>query len=212
MLELPTADLFEVGVDEAGRGPLFGPVVAAAVIMPCTYNSDDTNVAMIKDSKKMTKLRRGKMAVYIKENAIAYGIGIASVEEIDKHNILQANFIAMHRALDEVYTKTKFDFIKIDGDKFKPYIAPDGDNWIPYNCEVNGDDRFINIAAASILAKTYRDTYIEQLIDEHPEWEEQYGLRSNKGYGTKKHMQGLQTYGVTEHHRRSFEPVKKLIK
>ena len=211
MLELANSDGITVCIDESGRGALIFDVCAAAVIMPKTVDPDDKMVAMIKDSKKLTPKKREMLAEYIKKHAIAYGVGVATAEEIDSHNILQANFTAMHRALDAVYEKKKFDKIEIDGNSFRPYIPPGEENgdWLPFECIVDGDALKLGIAAASILAKVYRDNAIVNLCDKYPELDERYGLRSNKGYGTKKHMDGLKTYGPSIYHRKSFAPVSK---
>jgi ribonuclease HII len=209
MLELPSPTRIEVGVDEAGRGPLFGPVVVAAVIMPSSYPDTDEMVKKIKDSKKCTKKLLKELEAYIKETAIAYAIGIAEVEEIDRCNILNATINAMHRALDEIYPKTKFNYIAVDGDRFKPYLPVDS-TWIEHCCCIDGDGTHLHIAAASILAKTARDKLIETMVDNDPTLDERYSLRSNKGYGTKKHIDGLKAYGATRHHRNSFAPVKNL--
>lgn len=212
MLELPSNERLEVGVDEAGRGPLAFEVVSAAVVMPSKYNMVDDMVGLIKDSKKLGEKKRVTLCEYIKKTAIAYGIGIATVEEIDKHNILNATFIAMHRALDQVYEKKVFDHIMVDGDKFKPYIPPRLDSsWLPYTCIVDGDDHMLNIAAASILAKEYRDNIVKQAVLNNPQLDERYGFKSNKGYGTKKHMQGLELYGACDYHRKSFAPVRRVL-
>lgn len=211
MLDLPKDDsIFTASVDETARGTLVGDTCAAAVIMKRNYDKDDKFIHMITDSKKLTPNRRKLLAQYIKENAVAYGIGLASVEEIDKHNILQATFLAMHRALDETYAKQSFTKIEVDGTSFKPYIPPGHDTeWLQHECVIDGDAQRLGIAAASIIAKVYRDEWIEKLCDEHPDLDEKYQLRSNKGYGTKAHMEGLKKYGPSIYHRMSFAPVAK---
>lgn len=214
MLELSTGHGLTACVDESGRGALIFDVCAAAVIMPQVVDPGDKIIELINDSKKLSPKKREKLAEYIKENAVAWGIGTASAEEIDRLNILQANFVAMHRALDNVYEKAKFAKIEIDGNAFKPYIPPgemDAD-WLPFECVVDGDAKKLGIAAASILAKVTRDKMIEKLCDEHPELDERYGLRSCKGYGTKKHMEGLRAWGACEFHRKSFAPVARVLK
>ena len=212
MLEL-FSDLQIPGVDEAGRGTMFGSLVAAAVIMPMNYADDDKLVHEIKDSKKVSPKKRKKLAEYIKNIAIAYGIGVATAQEVDIFNVLQADYLAMHRALDEVYLKMKFKHIYVDGSAFKPYIAQDElvDGWIPFTCVVDGDAKYLNIAAASILAKTHHDELIEKMLNDHPEWKEKYGFETNQGYGTKKHFEGLERYGITSEHRKSFNPIKKYL-
>lgn len=212
MLDLPSLTRIEVAIDEAGRGPLAFDVCAAAVIMPSVYDEDDKFVKMIKDSKKVTEKNRRVLAEYIKSKAIAYGIGTASVEEIDQINILNATYLAMHRALETIEKNgSAFDHILVDGDKFKPYISKAKGTWVPYTCEVDGDARLLNIAAASILAKDHRDTQIINLMKQNPDIDEKYGFTKNKGYGTAVHMIGLDTYGVSNFHRKSFAPVKKCL-
>lgn len=213
MLELPSGTRIEVGVDEAGRGPLAFGVCAAAVVMPTSYLEEDNKlIEMIKDSKKVSPKRRTMLAMFIKEKAIAYGIGTATVEEIDDMNILNATYLAMHRALAIVESKgVIFDHIMVDGDKFKPYMSKQSQSWKPYSCEVEGDAKFLNIAAASILAKTHRDDEIVDLMKIDPDTDEKYGFTKNKGYGTAMHITGLQTYGACQYHRKSFAPIKQLL-
>lgn len=220
MLAFPSKDRIEVCIDEAGRGCLMGDVCAAAVIMPCEYDDDDMLVKLIKDSKKLTPKKRMVLAEYIKKKAIAYGIGIASAVEIDQHNILQATYIAMHRALDQVLVdkNTMFDHILVDGDKFKDYLSPVVDGykwsgeWVPCTTIIDGDNKQLGIAAASILAKTHRDNIVDSWVEQNPEWNEKYGFGSNKGYGTKKHMMGLSEHGALEIHRKSFGPVARVLR
>lgn len=201
------------GVDEAGRGTMFGSLVASAVIMPTNYDDNDKLVHEIKDSKKVSPKKRKKLAEYIKNTALAYGIGVATAQEVDTYNVLQANYMAMHRALDEVYSKIKFKHIYVDGSAFKPYIAPEEqtDGWIPFTCVVDGDAKYLNIAAASILAKTHHDELIEKLLNDNPVWKNKYGFETNQGYGTKKHFEGLEQYGITSEHRKSFAPIRKYL-
>lgn len=217
MLQLPPDDCIVVAVDEAGRGCLAFEVCAAAVVLPAKLPDDPEELKMlglINDSKKVTALRREKLASFIKEYAIAYGIGIATPEEIDSINILQATYLAMHRAIKEVVNKMggRVDKIIVDGDRFKPYLISDQNSdeiVIPHTCCTEGDATHMNIAAASILAKTHRDKLVLQHVSEHPEWKEMYGFDKNKAYGTLKHMDGLKKYGVTGHHRKSFGPVRR---
>ena len=223
MLLLPEPDKVEIAVDEAGRGCLAFEVCAAAVIMPSKLPSEDCvdilkNLEMIKDSKKLTALRREKLATFIKEYAVAYGIATASPQEIDEINILNATYRAMHRAIDEVMTKVSghADVLIIDGDKFKPYHpAPEFsdafDGWMEHHCIPGGDNTRMNIAAASILAKTHRDHLVKTYVEKHPEFAERYGFDTNKAYGTKKHMDGIKKYGVTSYHRKSFAPVRECM-
>jgi ribonuclease HII len=185
----------EVGVDEVGRGCMFGPVVTAAVIMPPTFRDDVWK--QIRDSKKLSKKKRETLAQYIKDNALAYAIGEASPQEIDEHNILQATMMAMHRACEGVERQMRFDKVVVDGNYFKRYKE------FPFELVKGGDDKVLSIASASILAKTYRDHLIERMLEEHPEYEV-YGLSTNMGYGTEKHMTAIQAHGYTPHHRRSF--------
>jgi ribonuclease HII len=182
----------QVGVDEAGRGSLIGPVFAAAVIWDTSKSADD-----IKDSKKISRKKRAILRKYIEENAIAYGIGSATHEEVDSHNILNATYLAMHRALKNL--KCSFDRILVDGHRFKPFLCN------VHTCITGGDNKFVSIAAASILAKEYHDDWIEE---NYPN-DTKYNLNSNKGYGTKNHMDGLKKFGMTPYHRRTF--CEKLI-
>lgn len=174
------------GVDEAGRGPLAGPVCAAAVILP-----PNLEIPGLDDSKKLTDKRRRELFPIIKEQAIAYGIGLASHEEIDQINILQATFLAMQRAIDQLDGKA--DFALIDGNREKDF-------GLPVMTVVKGDSRSANIAAASILAKVTRDDILEELAKEYP----QYGFEVHKGYGTKAHYEALRTYGASPVHRMTF--------
>lgn len=206
-LNLPRQDRITVHVDEVGRGSLIYDVVAAAVIMPCDYDADDKMVFLIKDSKKCTHKRLLQLSEYIKEVAIAWGIGSATVDEIDHHNILNASMLAMHRALDKVYDSVQFEHICVDGNKFKSYLTPNTAEFITHECIVNGDASELGIAAASILAKVYRDECVDKISCEFPEYNERYGWANNKGYGTKQHMNALREYGPTPFHRMSFRPV-----
>ena len=179
--------LIEAGCDEAGRGCLAGSVYAAAVILPEDYRNDDLN-----DSKQLTPHRRYELRKIIERDAVAWAVGVVTPEEIDKINILNASILAMHRALDGL--KVRPEAIIVDGNRFKPY------NFIPYTTVVKGDSKFMSIAAASILAKTYRDDYMDRLAEEYP----QYDWISNKGYPTKKHRQAIAKHGITPYHRKTF--------
>ena len=177
----------EAGCDEAGRGCLAGCVYAAAVILPDDYQND-----LLNDSKQLTEKRRYQLREIIERDAVAWAVGIVTPEEIDKINILNASILAMHRALDQL--KVRPEAIIVDGNRFKPY------NNIPHTTIVKGDGKYLSIAAASILAKTYRDDYMNQLAEEYP----QYDWLSNKGYPTKKHRDAIRQYGITPYHRKSY--------
>ena len=179
--------LLEAGCDEAGRGCLAGPVVAAAVILPADFHHPWLN-----DSKQVGKAQREALRQIIEKEALFWGVGSCSPTEIDKINILNASILAMHRALD--YLGTTPEFVAIDGNRFKPW----GDT--PYKTEVKGDGRFLHIAAASILAKTHRDELMEELHQAHP----QYGWDRNAGYPTVAHRQAIRDFGITPHHRKTF--------
>lgn len=177
----------EAGCDEAGRGCLAGSVYAAAVILPDDYQND-----LLNDSKQLTEKRRYQLREIIERDAVAWAVGIVTPEEIDKINILNASILAMHRALDQL--KVRPEAIIVDGNRFKPY------NNIPHTTIVKGDGKYLSIAAASILAKTYRDDYMNELAEEYP----QYDWLSNKGYPTKKHRDAIRQYGITPYHRKSY--------
>lgn len=178
----------EAGCDEAGRGCLAGPVVAAAVILPKKYRHKVLN-----DSKQLTEKQRLEVKKDIVSDAIAWGVGVASPGEIDDINILNASYLAMHRAIDQL--KVTPELLLIDGNRFKPA------NGIPYECIIKGDGKFLSIAAASILAKTYRDDLMQQLAIDFPG----YGWETNVGYPTRAHREGLKEIGTTPHHRMSFQ-------
>jgi ribonuclease HII len=181
-------DVPEAGCDEAGRGCLAGPVFAAAVIFPNHFQCPSLN-----DSKKLTEKQRYLLRPYIEQHALAWAIGIATAQEIDKINILNASILAMHRAIEALTVTPKH--LIIDGNRFKPYQQ------IPYQCFVKGDGRFLSIAAASILAKTYRDDYMTALDKQHPE----YHWIKNKGYPTREHREAILKHGISVHHRLSFQ-------
>lgn len=194
----------EVGLDEAGRGCLFGPVCVAGVIWPKT----DPDVSMeIKDSKKCTEKYRNKCFDYIVNNSISYSIKTLDHEEIDKKNILQCSLEGMHLCLDEITGSNHVDMILVDGNHFNQYYSSKMDEFIEHKCIIKGDNTYKSIAAASILAKTYRDNYILKLVEENPELKN-YGIEKNKGYGTKEHMEAIKKYGITKWHRKSFAPCK----
>lgn len=177
----------EAGCDEAGRGCLAGSVYAAAVIFPPGYANDELN-----DSKQLTDKRRKQLREIIERDALAWAVGIVTPEEIDKINILNASILAMHRALDQLIVRP--EAVIVDGNRFKPY------NKLPHATIVKGDGKYLSIAAASILAKTYRDDYMDKLAEEYPH----YDWLGNKGYPTKKHREAIKIHGITPYHRKSF--------
>ena len=179
--------LIEAGCDEAGRGCLAGSVYAAAVILPPDYQNE-----LLNDSKKLTAKKRYALREEIERDAIAWAVGIVTPEEIDKINILNASFLAMHRALDQLSVRP--EAVIVDGNRFKPYQD------LPSTTIVKGDGKYLSIAAASILAKTYRDDYMLSLAEEYP----QYDWQSNMGYPTKKHRQAIREHGITPFHRKSY--------
>lgn len=199
------SDILEAGIDEAGRGCLAGPVVAAAVILPESF-PDDTYL-QIKDSKKLSEKKRIMLAEYIKKYAKDYSIAFVSAKDIDKINILQASFKAMHTALHNLAVDP--EFLLVDGHMFKPFNSKKSNDYIDYKCIKGGDNKYISIAAASILAKTSRDEYMKQLCRKYPELHEKYGWLKNKAYGTKQHRDGIKQYGITNIHRMSFGTCKK---
>ena len=190
--------LIEAGCDEAGRGCLAGSVYAAAVILPDGYENP-----LLNDSKQLTEKRRYELREIIQRDAVAWAVGIVTPEEIDCINILNASILAMHRALDQLTVRP--EAIIVDGNRFKPYRSlpqsgEDGGGFLPHTTIVKGDGKYLAIAAASILAKTYRDDYMNGLAEEYP----QYDWRKNKGYPTKKHREAIRQYGTTPYHRMSY--------
>lgn len=177
----------EAGCDEAGRGCLAGSVYAAAVILPDDYQNE-----LLNDSKQLTEKKRYQLREIIQRDAVAWAVGIVTPEEIDKINILNASILAMHRALDQL--KVRPEAVIVDGNRFKKYQN------LPHTTIVKGDGKYLSIAAASILAKTYRDDYMNQLAEEYP----QYDWLSNKGYPTKKHREAIKQFGITPYHRKSY--------
>lgn len=182
-----TNNLIEAGCDEAGRGCFAGPVVAAAVVLPADFSHTHLN-----DSKQVSEKKRIVLRKLIEEFAISFAVSFVSQVEIDQINILNASILAMHRAIDQLAVKPQH--LLIDGNRFKPYQD------IPHSCFIKGDSRFMSIAAASILAKTYRDEYMEKIDLEYPS----YDWKQNKGYPTQSHREAIQKYGPCEHHRHSF--------
>lgn len=181
------SDVVEAGCDEAGRGCLAGPVVAAAVIL-----KKDADYPELNDSKQLTEKKRMQLRELVMKEALSYGIGIVTAEEIDKINILNASFLAMHRALDEL--KLQPELLLIDGNRFNPYKK------VKHVCIVGGDAKYQSIAAASILAKTTRDMLMEQYGEQYPV----YNWKKNKGYPTREHKQAIADYGTTSLHRMTF--------
>jgi ribonuclease HII len=219
--------VFEIGVDEAGRGPLFGGVYTAAVILP---KDDSFDFSKVKDSKKFhSKKKIEEAAEYVKQNALSWHVSFADEKKIDEINILQATQLSMHISIEEVRKKynkqmkengrkEKVDYnysLLIDGNYFNPITTFNKETnkieTIPYITVEGGDNKYASIAAASILAKVERDRYIEKLCEENPELADHYGIDSNKGYGAKKHMDGIKEHGITIWHRRSFAPCKNYV-
>ncbi|WP_037316792.1 ribonuclease HII [Salegentibacter sp. Hel_I_6] len=192
MFNLPCAI---AGTDEAGRGCLAGPVTAAAVILPKNFKNQ-----LLNDSKQTKLSDRNNLKKIIMKEAIAYGVAHVFMEEIDKINILNASILAMHRAIDQLTCKP--EHIIVDGNKFKPYGK------IPYECIIKGDGKYLSIAAASILAKTFRDEYMENIHLEFPV----YNWKQNKGYPTKEHRAAIREYGSTPYHRKSFKLLPEQLK
>ena len=188
MLKHYKSKLIIAGCDEAGRGCLAGPVVAAAVILPKSFKNKILN-----DSKVLSEKKRDFLRPIIEKQAIAWAVGIVSPSEIDKINILNASFLAMHRAIESLNTKA--ELLLIDGNRFNPYPE------IPHECIIKGDGKFLSIAAASILAKTYRDDIMKELDAEFPA----YNWKQNKGYPTKQHRKAIAEFGANIHHRKTFQ-------
>lgn len=180
-------NVIEAGCDEAGRGCLAGSVYAAAVIFPKDYEN-----ALLNDSKQLSAKKRYMLREIVERDALAWAVGIVTPEEIDKMNILNASILAMHRALDLLSVRP--EAVIVDGNRFKSYQN------LPYSTIVKGDGKYLSIAAASILAKTYRDDYMDGLAEKYP----QYDWKSNKGYPTKKHREVIKSFGITPFHRKSF--------
>ena len=181
------SNLIEAGCDEAGRGCLAGSVYAAAVILPRDYDNP-----LLNDSKKLTEKRRKDLRDQIVRDAVAWAVGVVTPEEIDKINILNASFLAMHRALDQLTIRP--EAVIVDGNRFNPYHD------LPYTTIVKGDGKYQSIAAASILAKTFRDEYMDSLANEYP----YYDWQKNKGYPTKAHREGIRDHGPSPYHRMSY--------
>ncbi|PTX41731.1 RNase HII [Christiangramia gaetbulicola] len=195
MLNFYNIEITVAGTDEAGRGCLAGPVTAAAVILPKDFKNEVLN-----DSKTLSLKNRRLLKSQIEANAIAYAVEHIFMEKIDEINILNASILAMHKALQSL--KFEFDHIIVDGNRFKPF------NNIPYECIVKGDGKFMSIAAASILAKTSRDEFMEKIHEEYPV----YNWKKNKGYPTKEHRAAIEKHGITEYHRKSFKLLPDQLK
>ena len=187
MLKQKFSNKIEVGCDEAGRGCLAGPVVAAAVLLPDYFNNKILN-----DSKQLSKKKRETLEKIIKDEAISFGIGVVSPKEIDKINILNASFLAMHRAINQI--SNKYELLLIDGNRFNKYKK------VEHKCIVKGDAKYMSIAAASVIAKTTRDKIMKDLSEEFP----QYSWERNQGYPTKKHRESIKKCGANKYHRKSF--------
>ena len=187
MLKQRFSDKVEIGCDEAGRGCLAGPVVAAAVLLPNHFNNKILN-----DSKQLSKKKREILEKIIKDESISFGIGVVSPKEIDKINILNASFLAMHRAIDQI--SNKYELLLIDGNRFNKYKK------VEHKCIIKGDAKYMSIAAASVIAKTARDKIMKDLSEEFP----QYSWETNQGYPTKKHRESIKKFGANKYHRKSF--------
>ena len=211
------SDTYEIGIDEVGRGPLFGRVYTAAVVLP-----KDTSIfdhSRMKDSKRFhSKKKITDVAEYIRSNAIAWSVSYEEAQVVDSINILQATQKAMHSSVKETMTKLPSNGsiqLLVDGNYFKPYTFFNKERHviesIPHVCVEGGDNKYTAIAAASILAKVARDEYIANMCLQYPELDEKYGIASNKGYGSKRHLEGIKTHGITIWHRRSFGICKSHI-
>jgi len=201
------SEYIEVGIDEAGRGPMFGPVYAAAVVLP---RDGSYKHELMKDSKRFHSHKKiCEVADYIKANAVAWAVGSSTAQEIDSLNIRRATHRAMHKAIDSVQEKLKSNddyLLLVDGNDFTIHTRMVGEMLLPDRsvCIERGDDKYTSIAAASILAKVERDAYVAGLCKSNPDLDSKYGLLSNKGYGTAQHMQGIRDNGITEWHRKKF--------
>ena len=187
MLKQKFSNKIEIGCDEAGRGCLAGPVVAAAILLPDYFNNKILN-----DSKQLSKKKREILEKIIKDESISFGIGVVSPKEIDKINILNASFLAMHRAINQI--SNKYELLLIDGNRFNKYKK------VEHKCIVKGDAKYMSIAAASVIAKTARDKIMKDLSEKFP----QYSWESNQGYPTKKHREAIKKCGANKYHRKSF--------
>lgn len=179
--------LIECGTDEAGRGCIAGPVTAAAVMLPDNFKNE-----ILTDSKQLSEKKRALLKPIIEEQAICFGVSHIMMEKIDEINILNASILAMHKSIEKLSKKP--ELIAVDGNRFKPFLD------IPHQTIIKGDGKYLHIAAASILAKTYRDAYMEEIDKEYP----MYNWKQNKGYPTKEHREAIKKYGITKYHRKSF--------
>jgi ribonuclease HII len=179
--------LIECGTDEAGRGSIAGPVTAAAVMLPDNFKNE-----ILTDSKQLSEKKRALLKPIIEEQAICFGVSHIMMEKIDEINILNASILAMHKSIEKLSKKP--ELIAVDGNRFKPFLD------IPHQTIIKGDGKYLHIAAASILAKTYRDAYMEEIDKEYP----MYNWKQNKGYPTKEHREAIKKYGITKYHRKSF--------
>lgn len=208
MIPYQDENSIELGIDEAGRGCLFGRVYVAGVILPNNFAElCKENKITIKDSKKMSKKKRNESRKFIEDNAIDFSVVYKENDEIDEINIFKATMESMHDVVNKM--KVKPTKILVDGNHFKIYRDTEGE-LIPHECVVNGDNVYLAIAAASILAKTYKDEYIENIVKENEDYNK-YDLLNNSGYGTKKHLDAIKKYGITKHHRKSYGPCKLSI-
>ncbi|WP_108246850.1 ribonuclease HII [Muricauda brasiliensis] len=194
MLKSCYRSLLEAGTDEAGRGCLAGPVTAAAIILPEKFNN-----IILNDSKQLSETKRDLLKPILEEKAISFSVCHVFEDEIDEINILNASFMAMHRAIEKLQPTP--DFIIVDGNRFKPYPN------IDHECIIKGDGKYMSIAAASVLAKTYRDEYMAKIHEEFP----MYNWKKNKGYPTKEHREAIKKYGITKYHRKSFRQLPEQL-
>ncbi|MHA7830576.1 MAG: ribonuclease HII [Flagellimonas sp.] len=194
MLKQYYHSLFEAGTDEAGRGCLAGPVTAAAITLPKNFTNDVLN-----DSKQLSEIKRNLLKPVLEKEAVSFSVCHVFQDEIDEINILNASFLAMHRAIDKLQPLP--DFIIVDGNRFKAYPN------IDHECIIKGDGKYMSIAAASVLAKTYRDEYMAKIHEEFP----MYNWKKNKGYPTKEHREAIKKYGITKYHRKSFRQLPEQL-
>ena len=198
------SELLEIGIDEAGRGPLFGRVYTGAVVLP---KDVDFEFDKMKDSKKFNRVKKiNEVAEYIKEKALAWSVTYNDEKVVDNINIRQSVLSSMHNSIKNVMANDNEYLLLVDGNDFRPYMMFKDDEYLPVKhiCIEGGDNKYCAIAAASILAKTERDKYIEELCEENPELKERYGIDKNKGYGTKTHLDGIKNFGITKWHRKTY--------